>query len=82
MNTNIVQPESDQDINLMPQDQEVTQPASPDPKVEQVPSDQGDTETLEDNLEVDMHNISFNESQHKVVQSHRVTTPDAHVSLV
>ena len=46
----------------MPQNQEVTPPASLDPYIEQVLSDQGDTEILEDNLEPEMHNISFDES--------------------
>ena len=43
MDTDMVQPESNQDIDLTPQNQEVTPPASPDPEVEQVPSNQGDT---------------------------------------
>lgn len=76
----MVQPESDRDIDLMPQNQEVTPPNSPDPEVEQVPSDQGDTEILEDNPEAEMHNISFNESQHRVVQSCRFPTPNVHIS--
>ena len=29
-----------------------------------------------------MHNISFGDSQHRVVQSHRVLTPDDHTSPV
>lgn len=36
----MVQPESDQDIDLMPQDQEVTPPTSLDQEVEKVLSDQ------------------------------------------
>ena len=76
----MVQPKQDEDTNLMPKDQEVTPPASPDPGAEQVLIDQGDTEILEGNLEADVHNISFDESQHRVVQSHRVSTPDFHES--
>lgn len=59
MDTNMVKPESDQDIDLMPRNQEVTPPASPNPEAEQVPSDRGDTKILEDNPEVKMHNISL-----------------------
>jgi len=46
------------------------------PEEEQIPSDQRDTEILGDQMEGDMHNISFNKSQHRVVKSHRVSTPD------
>lgn len=76
----MVHPELDQDIDLMPKNQMITPLASPDTEVEQVPSDQGDTKILKDNLEADVHDISFNESQHKVMQSCRVPTLDAHVS--
>lgn len=63
----------------MPKDQEVT---PPDPGAEQVLSVQGDIEILEDNPEANVHNISFDESQHRVVQSRRVPTPDVHISPV
>lgn len=82
MDTDVFQLELDQDIGLMPRNQEVPPPASPDLGTEKVPSDQGDNEILEDNPEVDTHNISLNESQHRVVQSRRVPTLDVHVSLV
>jgi len=49
MDTDVVQPEKDHDMDLVPKDQEVNPPTSPDPGVEQVLSDQGDTEILEDN---------------------------------
>lgn len=78
----VVQPKQDQDTDLMPKDLEITPPASPDPIIEQVPSAQGDNEILEDNLEADVHNICFDESQHIIVQLRRVPTPDLHVSLV
>ena len=80
MDMDIEQKELEQDIGLMPYHQEVDLPASPDPKVEQVPSDQGGTEILWDNLEEEMHNISFDESQHRVVQSHKVSTLGDHTS--
>ena len=51
----------------MPQNQEVTPPASPDLEAKQVPRDQGDIKILEYNLEAEMHNISFDESQNRVV---------------
>jgi len=39
MDTDMVQPESDQDIDLMPWNQKVTPTNSPDPEAKQVPSD-------------------------------------------
>lgn len=54
--------------------------ASPDPVVEKFPCDQGNTKILEYNMKVEMHKISFNEPQHRVVQSRRVPTPDVHIS--
>jgi len=82
MDTNIEQQELEQDIDLMPQHQEVNPLASPHPKEEQVPSDQGDTKILGDNLEEEMHNISFDKSQNRVVQYRRVSTPKDHTSPV
>lgn len=55
------------DIDLMPKNEDVIPPTSPDPGADQVPSDQGDIEIIEDNLEADVHNISFNESHNRVV---------------
>ena len=49
MDTNMVKLELYQDIDLMPQYQEVNPLTSLDLEAEQVPSDQGDTEILEDN---------------------------------
>ena len=72
--------ELEKDINLMPHHQEVDPPASPHPEEAKVPSDQGDTKILGDQSEGGMHNISFNESQHIVVQYHRVSTLDDHTS--
>ena len=43
MDMDVVKLELDHDIDLMPQNQEVTPPTSPDLEAEQVPSDQGDT---------------------------------------
>jgi len=80
MDTNMEKQELEQDIDLMPHHQEGDLPTSLDPEEEKVPSDQGDTEILGDNLEEEMHNISFDESQNKVVQSHRVSTLDDHTS--
>lgn len=80
MDTNIEQQELEKEIELMPHHQEVDPLASPCPEEEQVASDQGDTEILGDNPEEEMHNISFDESQHRDVQSHRVLTLDDHTS--
>lgn len=54
--------ESEQDIDLMPYNQEFDPLASPDLKEKRVLSDQQDTAILEDNMEWEMHNISFDES--------------------
>ena len=74
--------ESEQDIDLMPYNQVIDPLDSTNPEAEQVLSDQGDTEILEDNPEVEMHNISFDKLQHRVVQSRRVTTLDVNTSHV
>ena len=67
MDMDAVHLESKHDIDLMPHNQEVNPPASPNLEAKQVLSDPGDTKILEDNPEEEMHNISFNESQHKFV---------------
>lgn len=67
MDTNVVHLELDQDTDLMPHNQEVNQPTSPDLEAEKFPGDQGDTDILEDNPEADMHNILLEESQHMVM---------------
>ena len=64
----------------MPHHQKVNPLASPHLEDEQVPSNQGDTEILGDQTEGEIHNISFDESQHRVVQSRRVSTSDDHTS--
>jgi len=74
------QQELEQDIDLMPYHQEVDPPASSDSEAEQVPSEQGDTEILRDYPKGEMHNISFDESQHRFVQYHRVSTLDDNTS--
>ena len=73
-------PQLEQDIDLIHYPQEVDPLASLNAEVKQVLSDRGDTEILGDNLEEEMHNISFNESQHRVVQQHKVSTLDDHAS--
>lgn len=67
MDTNMGQLELEKDINIMPYNQEVDPLASPDWNAKQVPSNQGDTEILGDNPKEKMHNMSFDESQHRVV---------------
>jgi len=74
------QPKLEQEIDLMPYHQVVDPTASSDPEVEQVPRNQGDIEILRDNPEEEMHNISFDESQHRVFQLHKVSTPYGHTS--
>ena len=64
----------------MPHHQEVYPPASLHLEDEKVPSDQGDTKILGDQLEGEMHNISFDESQHRFVKSHRLLTSNDQTS--
>ena len=51
--------ELEQDIDLIFYHQEIDPLVSPNPEVKQVPSHQGENEILGDNLEEEMHNISF-----------------------
>jgi len=76
MDTDMEQKELEKYIDLMPYHQEVNPPTSPDMEAKEVPSDQGDTEILGDNPEGEMHNVSFIESPHRVMQSHIVSTSD------
>jgi len=70
MDTDLEQQELEQDIDLMPHHQEVNLLDSPHLKEDQVPSDLGGTEILG----------GLPESLHRVVQSHRESTPDDHTS--
>ena len=59
----------------MPHHKEVDSLAPMHPNDEQVSNDQGGTEILGVQLEGQMQNISFDESHHRVVQSHIVEPP-------
>ena len=74
------QQELEQDTDLMPHHKEVDSPTSMHLDDEQVSNDQGGTQILGDQPEGEMHNISFDESQHRVVQSHKVSTLEDHTS--
>lgn len=74
------QSKQDQDTDLMPKAIKVIPQASQNLVAEQVPSEQGDTNLLEDDLEADVYNIAFNESQHRVEQARRVHILDEHAS--
>ena len=74
------QQELQQDTDLMPHQREVDSPTSMHPDSEQVSDDQGGTEILGGQLEAEMHNISFDESHHRVVQCLRVLTPEDQTS--
>ena len=80
MDTEMEQPKLEQEINLMPYHQQVNTLASTDLEAEKALSDQGDSKILGDNPEEEMHKIWFDESQHRVVKSHRVSTLDVHTS--
>ena len=82
LDTDMEQRELEHDIDLMPHNQEIDLPASPHPDDEKVSNDRGGNEILGDQLEEEMHNISFDKSQHRVVQSCRVSTPNDHTSPV
>ena len=70
----------EQDNNLMPHHREVDSPASMHPDDEQVSNEQGGTKILGDKQEEEMHTISFDESQHRVVQYRKVSTLEDHAS--
>lgn len=59
---------------------EVTPQGSLTLAIEQVPSEQGDTFLLEDNLRTNLYNIAFDGSQYKVVHTNKVHVPDEHDS--
>jgi len=80
LDADMEQQELEQDTNLMPHHKEVDPPTPMHSKEEQVSNDQGGTEILGDQPEEEMHNISFNESQHRVVQSPGVSTPEDQTS--
>jgi len=69
------QSELEQDTDLMPHHREVDSPTSMHLDDEQVSNDQGGIEILGGQLEVEMCNNFFDESQHRVVQPDRVPTP-------
>ena len=72
----------EQDTNLMPHHKEVNSPTSLHPDDEKISNHQGGTKILGGKLEAEMHNISFDESHHRVVQSQRVPTLEEKTSLV
>jgi len=61
------QQELEQDTDFMPHHKEVDSPNSMHLEEEKVSDDQGGTKVLGDHSEEEMHNISFDESQHRVV---------------
>ena len=70
------QQELEQDTDLMRHHKEVESPASIHLDDEQVSNDQGGTIILGGQSEWEIHNISFDEYHHKVVQSHRLPTSE------
>jgi len=73
-------PEQDQDTDIMPKATEVTPQPSQAPLTEQVPSEKGDIVILEYNMGIYVYKITFNESQHRVVQTCKAHTSDEHAS--
>lgn len=80
LDVDMEQQELEQNTNLMPHHQQVKSPTSLHPDDEKVSSELGGIEILGDQPEGEMHKISFNESQHRVVQYCRVLTPKDHTS--
>lgn len=74
------QQELEHDIDLMAQHKEVNSPISMHPNDEQVSNDQGGIEILGDQSEEELHNISFDKIQNRVVHYRRVSTPKDHTS--
>ena len=73
------QKELEQDTNLMPHNKAVNSPASMHLEEEKVSDDQVGTEILGDQPK-EGHKIMFDESQHRVVHSRRVSTPEDQTS--
>ena len=76
LDADMEQQELEHDTYLMPHHKEVDSPALMHLEEEQVSDDQGGIEILGDRPGEEMHNISFDESQHRVVQSRIVSTPE------
>ena len=82
LDADMEQQDLERDTNLMPHHKEVESPTSLHLDDEQVSNNQGGTEILGGQPKVEMHNISFNESHHRVVESQKVPTPEDQTSLV
>lgn len=82
MDKKIEHPKLEQDINLMPYHQGVDPSASLDLEAKKVLSNQGDIEILGDDPKEETHNISFDESQHRVFQSRSVYSRCPHISCI
>lgn len=76
------QQELEQDIDLKPHHKEVDSLTSLRPDDEKVSNDQGGTEILGGQSKAEMHNISFDKSHHRVVQSQKVLNLEDQTSLV
>ena len=63
MDKNMVQEQQDQNTDLMPRVVELTPKASPPSTLEKVQSEQGETLLLDDDLEKDVCNLTFDDSQ-------------------
>lgn len=67
MDMEMEQEPQDQDTDLMPKASKVAPQSPPPPESQLVPSEQGEVVLFDDDLEMDMYNMSFDKSQHKIV---------------
>lgn len=74
LDADMEQQELEHDVDLMHHQREVESPASMHLDDEKVSGDQGGTEILGGQPEVEMHKLSFDESHHRVLKSQRVPT--------
>ena len=71
----------DEDVDLMPITSQATVQIPPPSVAEQAPSEEVEVVPLDDDLFMDVYNLSFDELQNKFVQARRNHFPDDHASL-
>lgn len=74
------QEEQDQDTNLMPRKFEVAPQSPPPPESKPVPNEKGEVVLLDDDLVMDMYNLSFDELQQRIIQARENHFLDDHAS--
>lgn len=79
-NMELEQEPQHEDVDLMPRAPQVIPQSSPPPIIEPTPSEQGDVVPLDDDLIMDVYNLSFDEFQKRIVQAGSKHFPNDHAS--